>query len=407
MCSAQAFLGQEAPRELQIMALRLREDRNHYVSTQDVYNLRLLGCHFGETDCFKHVLPYLGWRMLSPSCSVATDWYSTWAISENRQLVSIGGRGQCNVPPDLGPVVAVAAGGGHTCAVKASGELFCFGENGDGQCDVPPDLGPVVVAAAGEYHTCAVKASGELASFGDTGCYQRHVPADLGPVMAVATAVWHTCAVKKRGELPPDLGPILAVAAEAYHTCTVKASGELVCFRENGRGQCNVPPDLGPVVAVAAGHYHTCAVKASGQLLCFGSNADAQCDVPAGFNVLLAARSSSAPTPDPTQEVIQHVQLSEPAADISEVRPAPQAIRAPTPDPAQDVIQNVHHDEPPANIPPTEAREIVPQQEASLIEAEFDLWPRVQPKLGGHAATQQPAEFDVWRTSNYPAACRV
>ena len=74
--------------------------------------------------------------------------------------------GQCDVPPDLGPVKAVAAGWSHTCAVKADGELVCFGDNMDGQCDVPPDLGPVKAVAAGLYHTCSVKVDGELVCFG-------------------------------------------------------------------------------------------------------------------------------------------------------------------------------------------------------------------------------------------------
>ena len=41
-------------------------------------------------------------------------------------------------PPDLGPVVAVAAAYQHTCAVKVSGELVCFGWNFHGECNVPP-----------------------------------------------------------------------------------------------------------------------------------------------------------------------------------------------------------------------------------------------------------------------------
>ena len=75
-------------------------------------------------------------------------------------------QGQCNAPPDLGPVKTVAAGLSHTCAVKADGELVCFGDNMDGQCDVPPDLGPVKAVAAGLYHTCSVKVDGELVCFG-------------------------------------------------------------------------------------------------------------------------------------------------------------------------------------------------------------------------------------------------
>ena len=54
--------------------------------------------------------------MLSPSCSVAADWESTYAISETGQLVCFG-RNRDAVPPDLGTAVAVAAGEDHTCAV--------------------------------------------------------------------------------------------------------------------------------------------------------------------------------------------------------------------------------------------------------------------------------------------------
>jgi len=170
----------------------------------------------------------------------------------------------------LGQVVAVAVAACHTCALKASGKMVCFGYNKYGQCDVPPDLGPVV-----------------------------------------------------------------AVAVAAYHTFALKASGKLVCFGYNKYGQCDVPPDLGPVVSVAAGEHHTCAVKTSGELICFGLNDCGQCDVPPGFRVRHAA---------------------------------PQTIHAPTPDPTQEVLQPVHHSEPPAEISREEGAAIVAEQEASWIE---------------------------------------
>ena len=50
---------------------------------------------------------------------------------------------------------AMVAGETHTCVLKADGEMVCFGRNYDGQCDVPPDLGPVKVVAAGGFpHMC-------------------------------------------------------------------------------------------------------------------------------------------------------------------------------------------------------------------------------------------------------------
>ncbi|CAE7879393.1 Rpgr [Symbiodinium sp. KB8] len=118
------------------MALRLLADSNHYVTPQDVYNLLLLGHHVRRTDWAKHVLPFLGWRPLR-AIAVATRHRATYAISEAGQPVCFGANGDA-LPPDLGPVVAVAAGAWYTCAVKASGELVCFGDDDDGQCDAPP-----------------------------------------------------------------------------------------------------------------------------------------------------------------------------------------------------------------------------------------------------------------------------
>ena len=43
-------------------------------------------------------------------------------------------------PYALGMVAAVAAGGGHTCAVTAQTRLLCFEWNAYGQCDVPEDI---------------------------------------------------------------------------------------------------------------------------------------------------------------------------------------------------------------------------------------------------------------------------
>ena len=45
---------------------------------------------------------------------------------------------------------------GHTCAVRSDGQLVCFGANSYGQCDVPTDLGAVVAVSAGDRsHVCS------------------------------------------------------------------------------------------------------------------------------------------------------------------------------------------------------------------------------------------------------------
>ena len=68
------------------------------------------------------------------------------------------------MPTNLGTVLAVSAGSGHTCAVRSDGQLVCFGWNDDGQCDVPTDLGAILAVSAGVRNTCAVRSDGQLVS---------------------------------------------------------------------------------------------------------------------------------------------------------------------------------------------------------------------------------------------------
>eukprot|EP00439_Symbiodinium_sp_Y106_P049458 s3944_g6.t1 len=218
-----------------IMALRKLGHTDVYITPQDVYNLRLLVQLTRETTFAELMLPFLGFRILSSSCSVAACMDSMYAIDESGQLHFFG-LGRKALPPDLGPVVAVAAGLEHTAALRATGELLCFGANHWGECDVPQDLGRILSVAVGDFHTCALKATGELTCFGKNEDGQCDVPGDLGPVVAIA--------------------------AGAYHTCAVNSRCELVCFGKNDCGQCDAPPDIGPVAVVAAGAYYTCVVRA-------------------------------------------------------------------------------------------------------------------------------------------------
>ena len=71
---------------------------------------------------------------------------------------------QCGLPSDFGPVSAVSAGNKYTCAMRADGQLVCFGANGGGQCDVPADLGPFFGSLSGPlpYRCSAVRWSARL-----------------------------------------------------------------------------------------------------------------------------------------------------------------------------------------------------------------------------------------------------
>lgn len=180
---------------------------------------------------------------------------------------------------------SVSVGGTVACARKTTGRLFCwggdfYGQVGDGPSTVDRKR-PVPVAngdtgwasvSAGWAHTCAVRTTGRLFCWGldehgQIGRYPRHyfdfrtVPTEVRG----ATTDW------------------TAVAAGGSHSCARKTSGRLYCWGVNWNGQLghDLPTDetATPVrvsggitdwAAIAAGGEHNCAVRAGAALYCWG-----------------------------------------------------------------------------------------------------------------------------------------
>jgi alpha-tubulin suppressor-like RCC1 family protein len=67
----------------------------------------------------------------------------------------------------LSNVVAIAAGGWHTKALKRDRTVVAWGYNCWGQCDVPSGLSNVVAIAAGWFHTVALLRDGKVAVWGN------------------------------------------------------------------------------------------------------------------------------------------------------------------------------------------------------------------------------------------------
>jgi alpha-tubulin suppressor-like RCC1 family protein len=238
--------------------------------------------------------------------------------------------------PVLGTTVAeVALGGGHTCARKNDGSLWCWGSNALGQLgdgtfmDKPSPveltaLGTTVVEVAlGAAHSCAGTEDGVLSCWGVNGAGQlgdgstvnKSSPAQvssLTSVVEVALGANHTCARKKEGSLwcwgqnasgqlgdgstAPKTSPAKVSAFGTYaevalggaHTCARENDGSLWSWGYNSSGQLgdgstvnkSSPTHvsaLGKSVAgVALGSFHTCARKNDGSLWCWGAGSYGQ-----------------------------------------------------------------------------------------------------------------------------------
>ena len=224
------------------------------------------------------------------SCAVTTAGAAKcWGLNLYGQL---GGWQQdaaeraVNVTGLASGVAAIAAGTSHTCSLSTAGAVQCWGRNdygqlGDGtQTDhLTPapvtGLGSGVVAlTAGGKHTCALTTLGAVKCWG----WNPH-----GQI-AAGNLAWTTTPLTPTGLS----GGIAHIAAGASHTCVVTTVGAMKCMGANARGQLgdatqadsNVPVDVyGPdsaIVAIEAGADHTCALSVAGTLHCWGDNADDQ-----------------------------------------------------------------------------------------------------------------------------------
>lgn len=176
----------------------------------------------------------------------------------------------------------VAAGSGHTCAIHAD-ELFCWGSDTDqalGNGSAGDTLEPVrigegfveVVTLGG--HTCALDASGTLWCWGAGGRGQLGLGDRLGRDVPVEV---------------PLPGVVAEVDVGSGHTCARLDDRRLFCWGENSEGQLGVLPestglsDLPLQVGdqndwdrFRAGHAVSCGVRVGGALWCWGRNSTNQ-----------------------------------------------------------------------------------------------------------------------------------
>jgi hypothetical protein len=139
----------------------------------------------------------------------------------------------------LSNVVAVTAGGNHTCALLTDGTARCWGANDHGQRgngSTLQTLAPSIVVgvaagnlqniaaiAAGTDHTCALRAAGDVLCWG-LAFADGSATDESRPVIV--------------NQLPSGaLGNITQIAAGGSHSCARSAIGEIFCWGRNGQGQ--------------------------------------------------------------------------------------------------------------------------------------------------------------------------
>jgi alpha-tubulin suppressor-like RCC1 family protein len=207
----------------------------------------------------------------------------------------------------------------HTCVLFAFGQMKCWGLNDYGQLGYghfddklsPPDVGyvdvgePVVFIASGASHTCAVVASRRMKCWGSgfVGQLGYNNTDDVSTPAAVGYI---------------DVGGnVSTVAAGTTHTCALLTDGTVKCWGDAFYGKlglgcgswlsgciCELPdgslysgtpaafPALetgGPITQIAVAYDMTCLLHVNGTVLCFGNNLGGQMGIgtpgcPVGWN---------------------------------------------------------------------------------------------------------------------------
>ena len=183
-------------------------------------------------------------------------------------------------------------GGSHMCAASDAGAVWCWGSDakrqlgtaGDGAAGVLDKLTPTLTdstgglvrsVATGDNHSCALRSTGVVVCWGD------NTHGQLAQNLATASNSTPT-AVSLAAK-------VTKVAAGSNHVCALTSSGELWCWGSNSLGQVgDGTPDVkktspvqvaslgAQVVDVTAGQAHTCALLITAAVKCWGSNSAGQ-----------------------------------------------------------------------------------------------------------------------------------
>ena len=183
-------------------------------------------------------------------------------------------------------VKAITASNSHTCALLNGGGVRCWGYNGYGQLgdgtttsriapvDVATLSSGVSDASAGNAHTCAVKTTGAVQCWGYNGYGQLGDGTTTSRLVPTNVSGLNSNAVN--------------IATTGYHTCTIMRSGGVKCWGYNADGQLGngtktsslTPVDVVGLGAPAAetatalrlGSYHSCIRTNGSAVKCWGAN---------------------------------------------------------------------------------------------------------------------------------------
>jgi len=233
------------------------------------------------------------------------------------EIVSWGSdvSGEVTDTPSGNNFVAIAAGGGHSLALRAGGTIVAWGYDSCGQVSNAPDGTGFTAIAGGYYHSLALRSDGSIVSWGDDREGQVSGTPSGNDFVAIAAGSSHSLALKSDGSIiswghdnwsqvadTPSAVGFLAIDGGSTFSLAIRADGSLESWgRDNDFGQISDTPTGTGFVKVASRGYHSLALGSDGTIVAWGYDADGQVSgtptssdfvsIAAGFDHSLALQS--------------------------------------------------------------------------------------------------------------------
>jgi alpha-tubulin suppressor-like RCC1 family protein len=287
------------------------------------------GISVGQDNIFQSPLVILN------GPSVVTNWYGTQfvnpgvSVKAGLMAIAAGGahslalkadgtvvgwgfsaNGEINIPPSATNVIAIAAGEGHSVALRADGSVIAWGGSSSGRTNVPDSATNVVAITAGEFYSLGLKTDGSVIGWGWSFYGQTNVPESATNIIGIAGGIYRSLALRSDGTLmswgrdvygegiiPSDATNMMAIASGWYHSLVLKTDGSVMAWGAGTNnagsapdfGQSSVPGTATGVVAISSSLNHNLALKSDGSVVGWGFNNYGQAAPPSVTNAVAVA----------------------------------------------------------------------------------------------------------------------
>lgn len=188
----------------------------------------------------------------------------------------------------LSNVIAIDSGFSHMCALRADGQVLCWGANGSGELGrgytSTSDPTPAPVTGLGNATSIGIGFASSCAVVqGGVKCWGQNDYGQLGNGTTSGSSA--PVAVRWYDQFGPELNGVVTISG-GQTACAVRSGGSVVCWGRGEYGQIGDGSNsnrsnpeyvigLGSVVAIDTSNVHVCAIahdQSPGRAFCWGAN---------------------------------------------------------------------------------------------------------------------------------------